>query len=91
MNKYKSTAMWSIYIRNNGVAIKSTYKRLVGCFKDTNEEINIGIVEYLVMELDKISSHNVFTLALRKRNIYEFEGELRAIYLSDKTISISKG
>ena len=86
MNPIESTAMWSIYAKDNkGIAIQSTFNRLCNCFHVDHENTeNIGVVKYLD-DYSPDSSETIDVLKwatlplLHKRKNFEHERELRAI------------
>lgn len=83
ISEYESAAMWQLYLKNNeGVAIQSTYQRLKDSFKNTSEEIHIGMVQYIDNDNDIIDWSNAFNYAVHKRKSFEHEKELRAIVFS---------
>ncbi len=80
MNEYESAAMWKLYVKSNeGIAIQSTYQRLIDSFKKTKTSVFVGTVKYLDYDKDKIDFRNVFNAFLNKRKSFEHERELRAI------------
>lgn len=85
-NKYESAAMWKLYLDSgNGIAIKSTFKRLKSSFIDNevnrNHQINIGLVDYIDYEVDDIDDSFACNRFLVKRKSFEHESELRATIL----------
>jgi len=87
LNYNESTAMWNIYlIKGEGIAIKSSYHRLVNSLRNTEEDVYIGMVDYIDYDVDKIPFGNTLAPALYKRNIFEFENELRALVFLKKNI-----
>lgn len=83
LNFSESAGMWGVYLNNReGLAIKSSYKSMVNCFRKTVETVYIGVVDYMNIDLDKISMNNVLIPALCKRSIFKYEQELRAIIIS---------
>ena len=96
MNKYESMAMWRLYLTGSeGVAIKSTYQRLIDSFsqfdgknKGRNEDntekellIHVGVVRYVDYESpDPLGACRM----LLKRKSFEHEREIRAVAM-DKT------
>ena len=83
MNDYESEAMWKLYLRSNeGVAIQSTYKRLIGSLeRDTLNQVYIGKVKYIDYNSESFQEGNIFQPYLFKRKSFEHEKELRAINL----------
>lgn len=69
---HESLAMWRVYSREEGIAIRSTVSRLRASFVPDDESIQIGDVQY--------SEHEPKTLAecvLRKRECFRYEQEVR--------------
>jgi len=83
INDNESAAMWEICLQSNeGVAIKSTFKRLKDSFILHNEdEILIGKVKYIDYSRDIIPKGNIFNPFLYKRKAFEHERELRAVIM----------
>lgn len=82
MNDDESAAMWEIYSRKGyGVAIQSTFNKLVDSFKVFKEnEVNIGKVFY---SPDKIQlSSNLYIHYMVKRKCFDYEKELRAVIIN---------
>jgi hypothetical protein len=81
MNEYESAAMWKLYLKSDeGVAIQSTFKRLMDCFKNNNDDdIYIGKVRYIDYNKENIKEGNIFNPFLYKRKSFEHERELRAV------------
>ncbi|MFA5101884.1 MAG: hypothetical protein WC525_01905 [Candidatus Thermoplasmatota archaeon] len=83
INENESAAMWEICLQSNeGVAIKSTYRRLKESFNlHTEDAIHIGKVKYIDYAKDTIPKGNIFNPFLYKRKAFEHEKELRAVIL----------
>ncbi len=80
MSDTESPALWHQYARESkGVAIQSTYQRLVDCFNGTDLEVHIGSVRYVDYGTDLVPDKYIFTPALHKRKAFEHERELRAL------------
>lgn len=78
-NPVESAAMWKLYLSSgDGIAIKSTVKRLKDCISD-NHEVFIGQVDYNDYDKEKIDFSNYFSLYLNKRKSFIHEQEIRAI------------
>lgn len=77
INIYESAAMWKLYLKSNeGIAIKSTFKRLresLGQRPDT-----ICKVQYIDYKRDTMPVHFLAPF-MYKRKSFEHEAELRAI------------
>ncbi|MDD3436424.1 MAG: hypothetical protein PHC64_04640 [Candidatus Gastranaerophilales bacterium] len=93
INDFESSAMWKIYsCLTKGIAIKSTVGRLKESFKNSQQEVNIGKINYLKnyeddnipgLNIDSVTASledvNVLAVTLIKRKSFEFENELRAV------------
>jgi hypothetical protein len=80
MNEHESLAMWRLYSRE-GIAIRSTYQRLVNSFVGDGDDVLVGQVFYRDPRNSARPENPGNTLApvLRKGMSYEYERELRAI------------
>lgn len=79
MNDYESAAMWGLYMKGDqGIAVRSTYKRLVDSFGRARQDVFVGCVKYIDYTRDTIDWGNTFGAALCKRKSFEHELELRA-------------
>jgi len=83
MSDYESAALWSVYTKaKQGVAIQSTFKRLVDCFNNYHlSPVYIGMVNYIDYKSEIIDISNSFSPILHKRKSFEHERELRAVIL----------
>jgi hypothetical protein len=96
LNEYESAAMWKLYIKSDeGIAIRSIFKRLTSCFKDEKHNIHVGIVKYIDYEKDWMPEGNSFYPFVHKRKSFEHEQEVRAIiqgfsYKKNGAIDFSK-
>ena len=83
INDNESAAMWEICLQSNeGVAIKSAFKRLKDSFNPHKEdEIFIGKVNYIDYKKDITTKGNIFNPFLYKRKAFEHEKELRAFIM----------
>lgn len=81
MLEHESAAMWALYLRSeDGIAVRSTYQRLVDCFKDYKDfEIHIGLIKYIDYERDLIPLGQAMFPMMHKRKSFEHEHELRAL------------
>ena len=83
MNDYESDAMWSRYAKEStGIAIRSTYKRLVTAIQASPLIIHIGKVGYVDFRKDLTPWGNAFILVLLKDKSFEHEKELRVVIWS---------
>lgn len=80
MNEHESQAMWRMYSRE-GIAIRSTYQRLVESFVGDDGDVHVGQVFYRDHRapLEPENPGNTLAPVLRKRMSYDYERELRAI------------
>ena len=81
-SSYESAALWKLYMRSEqGIAVKSKFCQLRDCFKPDTPDIYIGEVEYIDYSQDAIDASNYFYPFFRKRNSFEHEKELRALFI----------
>ena len=75
--------MWEICLQSNeGVAIKSTFRRLKDSFlPHKQDDIFIGKVKYIDYTREMIPKGYIFNPFLYKRKSFEHERELRAVLL----------
>lgn len=85
-NEYESSAMWKIYSKDAGVAIKTTAKRLKDCFNNEERDIEITKVCYIDFDKDFMPEGNVFYWGMHKRQSFEYEKEVRCFFLNQDTI-----
>jgi hypothetical protein len=84
---HESSALWELYIRSNqGIAVKSEFCRLRDCFKPNTPDIYIGEVEYIDYSQDAIDVRNYFYPFFYKRNSFEHEKELRALFIDQESL-----
>lgn len=81
MNEHESAAMWSLYLKSDeGVAIQTTYQRLTDAFRECDDPIHLGVVQYIDFDHETIPwGSNVLFPFVYKRKSFEFERELRAV------------
>ncbi len=80
MNEVESAAMWRLYLKSGeGVAVRSTYRRLIESLADYVPSVYVGEVKYIDYERDFIPEHNSFFPFVHKRRSFEHERELRAV------------
>lgn len=81
-NEHESAGMWSQYLKSDdGVAVRSTYARLIDSFDQSNDDIIcVGLVNYIDFEHGSIENfNNVLLPTLHKRSSFQHERELRAV------------
>ena len=83
LNEVESAAMWKLYVSHNeGIAIQTTFERLVGSFQGDESDlfqVYVGKVAYLDYEHEEFIEGNTFIPFLHKRLSFQHEHELRAI------------
>jgi hypothetical protein len=92
INDYESDAMWKAYLKGQeGVAIQSTYQRLVNSFSNyTENEVYIGLVSYIDHEKDLIPWQNALEPLVHKNKCFEHDKELRVVLLKDLNKEMQK-
>jgi hypothetical protein len=89
LNDQESYAMWKIYAsRNDGVCIRTTIDRLHRAFMDNYDRPHILKVKYIDFKRDKISleKRNVYDFYTYKSKVYEYENEVRAIFVMNEEV-----
>src|SRR6266480_185169 len=78
---HESAAMWTLYLKSaDGIAVQSTYKRLLDSFSAYKEfEIHVGLIQYIDYEREAIPPGQAFYPIMHKRKSFEHEHELRAV------------
>jgi len=83
VNDHESMAMWKLYgLRDDGVAIRSTFGRLCRSVQEVNEDVLVGLVNYLDYEDphgEVLPHDNALYPVMHKRKSFEHERELRAV------------
>ena len=79
MNDNESDAMWKIYLRaGEGVAIQSTIRRLIACFRNTTDTVYIGEVQYVDHATLRPTLENAgYSNYMFKRLAFQHEREVR--------------
>lgn len=78
LSKYESAAMWKLHLKSDeGIAIKSSFRRLKGCLEESNLAIYIGKVQYIDYENDEMPIKSLAPF-FHKRKSFRHESELRA-------------
>ena len=93
MNEYESAAMWDLYsTRNAGIAIQSTYQRLVESLEDDQENrIELGTIEYRDYDMPRDDEQELNKIFFTKRLSFQHERELRAVIILPFTDIYSPG
>lgn len=74
----ESAAMWKLYARDAGIAVRSTFANLAKSIQ-TKQPIYIGRIRYIDYVMDPMPTGNAFTPFLHKRKSFEHEREVRAV------------
>ena len=74
----ESAAMWKLYARNAGIAVRSTFAGLAKSIL-TERRIYVGRINYIDYVADPMPTNNAFTPFLHKRKSFEHEREVRAV------------
>lgn len=80
----ESHALWRIYGgETGGIAIRTTYAKLRDAL---SEHHMMGLVHYIDYDQETIDGLNVLHLGMHKRDVFEYEGEIRALqfYISKR-------
>lgn len=78
--EYESSSMWTAYAAlGSGIAVRTTYSRLVNSLASWPTPTFIGCVNYLDYEKSVIGSANFLSPFVHKRREYESEQELRVV------------
>jgi hypothetical protein len=79
-NNTESDAMWELYARRSaGIAFKSSARRMIAAFKDSEKRIDIAKVQYDINGDETALSANINASILIKRPAFQHENEVRLI------------
>lgn len=80
MNNTESMAMWKLYLSSNeGIAIQTTYRRLMNSFNNVEDQINIGVMKYINYDHETFSMLNMDNWFMHKRSCFEYEHKIRCL------------
>jgi hypothetical protein len=80
MAEYESAAMWRLYSHgSNGVALQSSYTRLVETFAEADHDVYVGRVRYIDYDRDRFPDDDPHHPMMHKRRAFEHEREIRAV------------
>jgi hypothetical protein len=80
MNENESEAMWKLYAQANAsICIQSSYDLLRASLRQANNNIFIGLVEYIDYEKEWMSERFFLYRFTYKRKCFEHENELRCL------------
>lgn len=85
VNTTENYAMWKIYATGEyGLAIQTTFGKLKEAFNASEKDILISRVQYCEDQDDFDDHTNTLVPYIRKRKIYEYENEVRCLYVVDE-------
>ncbi len=76
LQEHESEAMWRIYGKSSGVAVRTEYKKLADAL---SEEVFIGKVTYIDPNYQDFPTNNALALSMFKRHFYQHEAECRIV------------
>ena len=77
--------MWKLYIgKDDGVAIKSTVKRIKAAISSSEQQIFIGEIKYIDYEKSGFNDIQWFDLCFHKRSAFWHENEMRLVFVNDQ-------
>jgi hypothetical protein len=80
-NEHESAAMWRLHLKSNeGIAVQSSFGRLVESLDKSPLVIHIGKVFYIDHPRETFPIKFVFDRAMHKRKSFEHEREVRALH-----------
>jgi len=83
VHKHQSAAMWKTFLKSNeGVAIRTSYKRLKQSVSSFRFDLFPTMIAYLDYAREKMDTKNVLIPFANKRKSFEYEREMRLIYAS---------
>jgi hypothetical protein len=77
-SEYESAAMWKLHLRDNGIAIQTTFQALTASFTG-DEDVYAGVVNYVDFQTTPIPEGNAFWPFVHKRRSFDYEQEVRAV------------
>jgi hypothetical protein len=80
-------AMWDLYSKGGGVAVKTTVGHLKQAIAESGLRIFLGWVDYVDMSLTTLRDRGPLTMFFRKDISYEHEKEVRAVIWDQDLIS----
>ena len=79
--KGESYALWKIYSDlNQGIMIKSSFKRIINALKESKEKVYCSKVKYIDYDTDSIDIGNTMSPVVHKHKAYSYENEIRLIH-----------
>ena len=97
VSQWESAALWPLYVPSHqGVAIRSTYRRLVDALAAEEKPLHVGCVRYIDYTRegfprrgDAASVENMLTPFIHKRKSFEHERELRIIWFDREAANVN--
>jgi hypothetical protein len=83
----ESMAMWDLYGKGGGLAVKTTAGHLKEAIAESRLRIFLGWVEYVDMGLSSLRDRGPMAMFFRKDQSYEHEKEVRAVIWDQSLIS----
>lgn len=95
-NNYESAAMWKLYLKSEeGIAIRSTTRRLVNCLAKCPERIFVSKVKYIDFGTEAIENDrgvwNALDGVIHKRISFAHEKEVRAFIYKPELFAALEG
>lgn len=81
---HESAAMWELYSKESGVAIRTTFEKLAEALHDSLPTVFIGRVKYIDYERDLVPGDSLLLPLFHKRKSFEYEQEVRAVTMSEE-------
>jgi hypothetical protein len=79
INEHESEAMWRLYGGSGGIAVQTTYSKLVESI-EFQHDVYIGLVSYIDYPTGILPDVNGFTPAMHKRASFAHEREVRFVW-----------
>lgn len=83
-NEFESDAMWKLYAHSGGVAVKTDIGRIKRALEFSNQDITISRVKYIDFDSEGFLDNNVINLGVYKRKSFEYEQEVRLLFISEE-------
>jgi hypothetical protein len=95
-NDYESAAMWKLYLKSDeGIAIRSTTRRLVDCLAKCPEKIFVSKVKYIDFSKEAVENDrrvwNNLDGIIHKRVSFSHENEVRAFMHKAELLDLAEG
>lgn len=92
-NNFESAAMWDLYSKNQGIGIRTNFKKikesLTSDGKNSDKDFVAGYIQYCDYNVPQLSDAMNFLLpAFRKRLSFEHEKEVRVAFINKENLTI---